>query len=87
VSKAFKLSDFDGKARDELTRIVTGQKSQADERSDRIRETEEQREVVKIFREAGCKVYTTSEPRRKKSSPGVPDLIVFWPAQGLAFMC
>jgi hypothetical protein len=85
MSRAFKLSDFEGAARDKVTRAALGQPSAPDEKSARIREVEEQRAVVKIFREAGCKVYTTSEPRRKKSSAGVPDLWVVHMQSGNAW--
>lgn len=43
-------------------------------RDDRVLEKEEQREVVKRFRVCGFNVYSTSQARAAKVTPGIPDL-------------
>lgn len=40
-------------------------------------EKAEQWECVRIYRANGCEVYSTSQARAAKVSPGIPDLIVF----------
>jgi len=42
-------------------------------------EKAEQSECVKIYRAHGCVVYSLSQPRATKQSPGLPDLVVFAP--------
>lgn len=46
------------------------------ERNARILEKTEQLEIVKLFRAHGCKVYSLSQARASKQSPGLPDLWV-----------
>jgi hypothetical protein len=44
-------------------------------------EKEIQSECVRIYRAHGCIVYETSQKRRAKVSPGIPDLMVFHAAK------
>lgn len=48
-------------------------------KDERILEKEEQWECMKIYRAFGCIVYSTSQSRAAKVSPGIPDLLVFLP--------
>lgn len=55
-----------------------------EERDARQLEDAEQAEVVKLFRAWGGKVWTSSEKRKQKVTPGRPDLTVFFPARRTA---
>jgi hypothetical protein len=52
------------------------------ERDENALEKAEQREVLKVYRAFGCRVYSLSQPRASKQTPGLPDLRVFAPAIG-----
>lgn len=41
--------------------------------------SEEAAAVARVFRSVGCTVYTTSDTRRTKSTPGIPDHIILHP--------
>jgi hypothetical protein len=43
------------------------------------RETDVQRDVRACYERLGCAVYSTSNPRRTKNTPGLPDLWVMVP--------
>lgn len=51
------------------------------ERDETILEGKEQAEVIKLFRSYGFTVWVTSQFRRAKVSPGIPDLWVSRPAR------
>ena len=38
-----------------------------------------QRDVIKLYRAHQCIVYSLSQPRATKQTPGIGDLYVFWP--------
>lgn len=40
---------------------------------------EEAAAVARVFRSVGCTVYTTSDTRRTKATPGIPDHIILHP--------
>ncbi len=48
-------------------------------------EQEVQREVVKLYRSLGCKVYIFSQPRATMQTPGIADLFVVCQRKGVAF--
>lgn len=48
-------------------------------------EKEEQREVVKLYRSMGCKVYSLSQPRATMQTAGIGDLFVVCQRKGVAF--
>jgi hypothetical protein len=50
-----------------------------------VLEKQEQAEVVKILRAHGCVVYSLSQARASKQTPGLPDLWVFHPRAHAAF--
>jgi hypothetical protein len=60
--------------------------TEEDERRDNALEKAEQWEIVKLFKAFGFAVYTLSQPRATKQTPGLPDLwlmhreldIAFW---------
>lgn len=76
MSRAFREDDFTGAVLDRVRRAALGTLSAEDQKSRDAREKEEQAAVVKIFREAGCKVYNLSQARKTKQTPGLPDLWV-----------
>lgn len=45
-----------------------------------------QSSITKLFRQMSVPYYDTSQPFRALITPGVPDLIVFHPRHGLAFI-
>lgn len=49
------------------------------DKDERVIEKEEQAECTKIYRAHGCIVYSTSQYRASKVTPGVSDLLVFNP--------
>jgi len=50
-----------------------------------VTEKAEQLEVVRLYRTAGCEVYSLSQPRATMQSPGFGDLYVFCERKGLAW--
>jgi hypothetical protein len=44
-----------------------------------LRERDVQRQVVRLYESFRCIVYSTANPRRTFSTPGIPDLLVFSP--------
>lgn len=42
-------------------------------------EKEIQLDVVRMYRAHGCTVFSLSQPRATKQTPGIGDLYVFWP--------
>jgi len=55
------------------------------ERDAQIAEKEEQGMIVKLFRAVGIRVYTTSQARPAKVSPGIPDLWCVHKDAGVCF--
>ncbi len=49
------------------------------------RETEVQTQVRRIYEALGCVVYSFSQGRRTRQTPGIPDLLVFCARKRLAF--
>lgn len=50
------------------------------------RERDVQRAVVRLYESMRCVVYSTSNPRRTLSTPGIPDLLVFSPMAARFFV-
>ena len=48
-------------------------------------EREVQAGVVKLYKQVGAKVWNTSQTRRVRITPGLPDLCVFLPGRGKHF--
>ena len=49
-------------------------------------EKDEQRCVYHLLVKCGCAVYWMSQARETQQTPGVPDLMVFHPLRGFAFV-
>lgn len=64
------IREQSGLAREDASTIDSAQ-------AERQLEKAEQWECVRIYRAHGCEVYSTSQARAAKVSPGLPDLIVF----------
>lgn len=51
-----------------------------------VREKDVQRRIYRELTRIGCTIYWMSQARKTGQTPGVPDLIVFHPDRGLAFI-
>jgi hypothetical protein len=71
-------------AREQWPEVAAEQDAAAVKRSE-IREKEEQAAVIKLFREHGFTVRSTSQARRSKIAIGFPDLFVTHRTMPLAF--